>query len=274
MCSIKLPTEIKQQIDKYRGHCLWRGGDINAKNPPLAAWKMVTKPKTKVGLGVIRLSLQNDVLLMKNLLKFYKKEDLLWVQLWNKYYSSGKLPGANKKGSFWRKNVQKLLTQYKCIAQAQLGQGDTILFWQDKWNGKNLKLSYPELFSFATNAEITVKSVLQAEAFEDNFHLPLSVEAYDRFCELEIYMQSLQQSNDKDKWTYIWGSQDYSSVKAYKHLIGAQRVHLVYRMLWKSSDQLKHKVFFWLLLKNRLNTRGLLRRKRMQLESYACEMCI
>jgi hypothetical protein len=200
MCSIKLPAEIKQQIDKYRRHCLWRGGDINAKNPPLAACKMVTKPKTKVGLGVIRLSLQNDVLLMKNLHKFYKKEDLLWVQLlWNKYYSSGKLPGANKKGSFWRKNVQKLLTQYKCIAQAQLGQGDTILFWQDMWNGKNLKLSYPELFSFATNAEITVKSVLQAEAFEDNFHLPLSVEAYDRFCELEIYMQSLQQSNDKDK---------------------------------------------------------------------------
>jgi hypothetical protein len=33
-------------------------------------------------------------------------------------------------------------------------------------------------------------------------------------------------------------------------------------------------VFFWLLLKNRLNTRGLLRRKRIQLESYACEMCI
>jgi hypothetical protein len=62
-----------------------------------------------------------------------------------------------------------------------------------------LKLSYRELFSFAINAEVTVKSVLQAEAFEDNFHLPLSVEAYDQFCELEIYMQSLQQSNDKDK---------------------------------------------------------------------------
>jgi hypothetical protein len=200
MCSIKLPAEIKQQIDKYRRHCLWRGGDINAKNPPLAAWKMVTKPKTKGGLGVIRLTLQNDVLLMKNLHKFYMKEDLPWVQLlWTRYYSNGKLPGANKKGSFWWKNVQKLLTQYKGIAQAQLGLGDTILFWQDMWNGKILKLSYRELFSFAINAEVTVKSVLQAEAFEDNFHLPLSVEAYDQFCELEIYMQSLQQSNDKDK---------------------------------------------------------------------------
>jgi hypothetical protein len=29
MCSIKLPIEILNQIDKYRRHCLWNGGDIN-----------------------------------------------------------------------------------------------------------------------------------------------------------------------------------------------------------------------------------------------------
>jgi hypothetical protein len=30
-------------------------------------------------------------------------------------------------------------------------------------------------------------------------------------------------------------------------------------------------VFFWLLLKNRLNTRSLLRRRSMELDSYTCE---
>jgi hypothetical protein len=50
---------------------VWRGGDLNAKKPPLAAWKLVCKPKKKGGLGVIKLQLQNDALLMKNLDKFF-----------------------------------------------------------------------------------------------------------------------------------------------------------------------------------------------------------
>jgi hypothetical protein len=39
-------------------------------------------------------------------------------------------------------------------------------------------------------------------------------------------------------------------------------------------NQMKHKVFFWLLLKDRLNTRDLLQRKGMDLESYTCDLCI
>jgi hypothetical protein len=33
-------------------------------------------------------------------------------------------------------------------------------------------------------------------------------------------------------------------------------------------------VFFWLLLKNRLNTRRMLQRKNMALDSYDCELCL
>jgi hypothetical protein len=36
MCMLKLPLAIINQIDKYTRHCLWRGGDIDAQNPPLA----------------------------------------------------------------------------------------------------------------------------------------------------------------------------------------------------------------------------------------------
>jgi hypothetical protein len=37
---------------------------------------------------------------MKNLHKFYSKDDLPWVKLlWNKYYTNGKLPGQTMKGS-------------------------------------------------------------------------------------------------------------------------------------------------------------------------------
>jgi hypothetical protein len=93
LCSIKVPITILNQIDKYRRHCLWRGGDVNARKPPLAAWKMVTKPKSKGALGVINLRRQNEVLLLKHLHKFYNKDDLLWVNLiWANYYRNGSTP--------------------------------------------------------------------------------------------------------------------------------------------------------------------------------------
>jgi hypothetical protein len=67
MSTLKIPVEIIRQIDQYRRHCLWRGGDLNARKPPLAACKLVCKPKTKGGLCVIKLRVQNDTLLLKNL---------------------------------------------------------------------------------------------------------------------------------------------------------------------------------------------------------------
>ena len=43
--------------------------------------------------------------------------------------------------------------------------------------------------------------------------------------------------------------------------------------MWSAGNLGKHKFFFWLLLKNRLNTRNLLRRKNMYLDDYNCAIC-
>jgi hypothetical protein len=62
---------------------------------------MVCLPKEEGGLGVIDLRVQNEALLLKNLHKFFNKENLPWVNLiWDNYYKNGKLPSATKKGSF------------------------------------------------------------------------------------------------------------------------------------------------------------------------------
>lgn len=43
--------------------------------------------------------------------------------------------------------------------------------------------------------------------------------------------------------------------------------------LSKSCNQLKHTTFFWLLLNDRLNTRGMLQRSNFFLQDYSCVMC-
>jgi hypothetical protein len=155
-----------------------------------------------------------------------------------------------------------------------VGKGDSVLFWADMWNGRNLQHSFPHLYSFAVNTKITIKAAAEAKIFQDLFQTPLSVEAFEEYCKLEIIMQTLQLSEENDRWEYIWGNGSFSSAKAYKHLIGSCQTHPAYKWIWKSKCQMKHKVFFWLLLRDILNTRGLLRRKHMYLDSYVCELWI
>ena len=56
-------------------------------------------------------------------------------------------------------------------------------------------------------------------------------------------------------------------------LMGHSQHHPSIQWIWKSYCQPKHKVFFWLLLKDRLSTRNILKRKNMTLQSYSCVLC-
>lgn len=86
-------------------------------------------------------------------------------------------------------------------------------------------------------------------------------------------MASTTLSEDKDVWGYRWGSNIFSSTKVYKILMGhSWVVDPAFKWIWKSFCQPKHKVFFWLLTKDRLSTRNILRRN-MTLDCYNCVLC-
>ena len=66
---------------------------------------------------VINLSLQNEALLIKQLDKFYKKENVQWVKLiWQKYYREVVPYLAREKGSFWWKDILRLLLAFLSVA--------------------------------------------------------------------------------------------------------------------------------------------------------------
>jgi hypothetical protein len=74
-------------------------------------------------------------MLLKFLHKFLSQADIPWVNLvWAKYYSTGKLPGQKKRGSFWWRDVVSLLEDYKSISAVTVADGATVLLWKDCWN--------------------------------------------------------------------------------------------------------------------------------------------
>ena len=63
-------------------------------------------------------------------------------------------------------------------------------------------------------------------------------------------------------------------MKMYKHLFAKNGAPFIYRKLWKSNCRLRHKIFFWMLLYDRVSTRNMLHRKNMYLPDYNCALCL
>ena len=118
---------------------------------------MVCIPKEEGGLGIINIEAQNQSLLMKNLDKLYNKKDIPWVNLiWDKHYRNGKLPNHIKKGSFWWRDIVNLIPQFKETTTIQIKNGETCMFWKDKWLNQILLHEFAESYSFAKNKSISV----------------------------------------------------------------------------------------------------------------------
>jgi hypothetical protein len=278
MCCLDIPISVKEQLIKYMRHCLWRkkSGDVQSNGPALVAWEKICRPKNQGGLGVLDLTVQNKALLLKNLHKFFNRQDIPWVNLvWSSYYNNDSLPGNHSGGSFWWKSHLKLIDQYKCMGKCVLGDGKSAHFWTNMWHDDVcLHQKFHRLVTFAKNTELSIHLVIHTEYLEDLFHLPFSQQAFQEFEQLEnlceVALQRVQEG-DFDKWKYIWGNFSFTSRKAYKVLIGYQPTIPHFTWIWKTSCQARHKFFFWLLILDRLNTRILLKRKNFHLQNYSCE---
>jgi hypothetical protein len=90
---------------------------------------------------------------------------------------------------------------------------------------------------------------------------------------LQLDLSSLEDTDLNDNWCYIWGFTLFSSSSAYKSLTDHSHVNRIYKSLWKTSCQGKHKIFFWLALRDRLSTRNMIRRRGINLDDYQCVFC-
>jgi hypothetical protein len=91
--------------------------------------------------------------------------------------------------------------------------------------------------------------------------------------QLQVLMQANQPSDQHDSWTYKWG-EVYQASKFYNLTFAHIQTPSVYKWLWKSACTMKTKVFAWLLLSDRLNTRDLLVQRHWKVtDDTHCELC-
>jgi hypothetical protein len=102
--------------------------------------------------------------------------DIPWVQLiWNKYYRAGHVPdphitSLSLRGSFWWKDISKLMDWYRGLAMPLVGDGKTLM-WKDVWNSSLLAADFSRLFTFSRNQNCSLKQFIDNNEVHSNFSL-------------------------------------------------------------------------------------------------------
>ena len=233
LCILSLPKGILKQLERIQRQCLWRQYG-QEKGHSLAAWPLVCRPKKKGGLGILNLGLQNDALLLKYLNKFYNKADVPWVSLvWDSYYYQRVPHDTTLCGSFWWRDICKLVDKYQAVTSVTVGKGDSVLFWSDHWEiGYScipLQERFPRLHSFCLQKNLSVKEVLQAGNLQQMFSLPLSELAFREFNQLTTMLSGrhLDDACD-DMWTWRHGKKGEYSAKKYYEFVHQPVVPIQY----------------------------------------------
>ncbi|KAG8052070.1 hypothetical protein GUJ93_ZPchr0001g31242 [Zizania palustris] len=264
MCTFKLPVKVIQTTTKSSIIVFGRARKAYPKCPPCQLGQSLL-PKIQRGLGVINLQCQNNALLIKHLHKFATKQSSPWIDLvWSLYNNSTNTPLLSAlRGSRWWKDIVQLSMLFRAVASPVVGDGSSTSFWSDNWGGSPLKFPCHD-FSFSKNKSISVKHFFNSDGLADLFFLPLSHEAFWELEQLDHLLASLNLFPDSaNAWTFIWGSSAYSSSLFYNHHFKHLPTHPIFGHLWKAKCTNKIKVFFWLLLMDRLNTRNILHRKHI-----------
>jgi hypothetical protein len=120
--------------------------------------------------------------------------------------------------------------------------------------------------------EPSAAAVFNLDDITTLFYIPLSQSAYQELQELQYIMQSNVPSEQQDVWSYAWGHK-YTSAKFYDMTLAHIKVDSMYVWIWKSACMMKLKMFAWLLLSDRLNTRDLLQRRNWRaMDDKHCEL--
>ena len=137
------------------------------------------------------------------------------------------------------------------------------------------KYSNKDLYQFATNTSSSVMNIMTAPDLVCVINLTLPQLAYEELLNMhDLISNIVYVPNSDDRWTFIWGNDKYSSRKLYSLAFFTVQTPITFSLPWKCQCTPRIKVFAWLMLVDRLNTRVMLRRRNFNIQAgVTCVLC-
>ena len=204
------------------------------------------RPKKHGGLGVLNLEIQNCALLLKQLHKFFCKADVPWVKLVWSIYGDSPPHAQSSRGSFWWRDIFKLVNIYRSITKSEVHNGKLTLFWKDFWYGNELLCDrFPHLYSYVFNEDSSVAELAANQHPGQLFALPLSIEAFREHEQIRLILASVDhQTTTEDTHTFPWGNGHYTLARYYKFIFAQMPQNTTLQSIWNPNASPSLKCFY------------------------------
>ena len=136
MQTTTIPFSICDRIDKICRDFIWNDSE-NRNKIHLVSWESICKSKNVSGLGFRKARVLNNANLMKLAWKLIHNRDALWVQVMRSKYKCGdslipQVQKSRRMSNVW-KGISQVWPKFKRNLVWRVGNGQSILFWQDHW---------------------------------------------------------------------------------------------------------------------------------------------
>lgn len=261
MACFRFPKWVLKRIDKIRRVFLWGKSDGNSSGISLLNWEAVCVPTKWGGLGVADLELRNISLLLRWWWRLYSEPDSLWTEVATKIRWTGAYPEGPRlwavNGSFFWRQLMKIKHIFHWSTEWIIGDGMSISFWFDSWNGQPLA----DLRD--TNSRPAMPNCSLRDAAPIMLSLAPDIEV--------LHPLTFLFCRDEIRWRWTSNGR-YSSKPVYEVLIGGGRVKWGFSKIWKFPVPQTVKIFLNLMLQNKILTHDTMIRRRIYVE-LGCVLC-
>jgi hypothetical protein len=242
----------------------------------MVSWNTITQPKECGGLGLRNLQSMNEACLMKLGWSLMSEEYSLWGQvLIGKYgrsgWSQGDFTVTSNDSPLW-KAIAKSWTKLEAHRYWSIGDGNKPNFWTGKWIDGSTRISdFMQEIPEGTR-RWKVKDVASTTG-EWNFGLIQDLVPSSIVQKMHAVVPP-NTSHEEDVMLWPGTNTGQFTVAAAYHLIAgdiSNNVDKKWHQIWKLDSMERIRVFIWLLVHNRLQTKA--RLARWQLGNSFCDRC-
>jgi hypothetical protein len=264
-----------QMIDSIRSRFYWQGTSKKRKYR-MIKWEALIRPKELGGLGFTDVRVMNTCLMSKWIDKLERGDNSMCCSLLRRKYLGEKsiFQINNRKGSqFWR-SLLDLRVWYQRGRMIVVNCGKQTKFWDDTWiGGCPLRIHFPTLFQSTVNPELSVADAHKDGQWMIEFRRQIVGTMSEEWHQLQDMLADITLTEGGDK--VYWGleqSGKYTAKSLYKFMTTGGIRDLQMMAIWKCNIPLKVKIFMWMAMHDRIQSKVQLKKKKWSgpLEYLVC----